>query len=359
MDTGRIILDLAPTSANPRNSEGSFIRMPTGEIAFAYSRYRDGLEDGSTCDLAVIFSTDEGETFSKERVFLTCEECGAANIMSVSLLSLKNGNIGVFYLKKEGRNCRLFMRETRDFITLSKEYYCMEREGYFVVNNDRVRRLSDGSILYATAYTPMEVEDQYLHLPDWWRYSKIGPAVAEFYQSTDEGRSFQKIGECEMPYALFRTGLQEPGFEELDDGHLYAYFRNDSGRQFESYSSDKGRTWTTPAPSRFTSPISPMSTHRLLDGRILYVYNPAPLYFGRSESPYGVWTGGRTPFVYTFSDGNGGDFEDITVFEDADDRGFCYCAIFETDDGILLGYCAGGSEDGNALARLRIRKLYK
>ena len=99
------------------------------------------------------------------------------------------------------------MRETRDFITLSKEYYCMEREGYFVVNNDRVRRLSDGTILYAAAYTPMEGEDQYLHLPDWWRYSKIGPAVAEFYQSTDEGHSFQKIGECEMPYALFTENI--------------------------------------------------------------------------------------------------------------------------------------------------------
>ena len=356
---GKIIKELPPTADNERNSEGAFIRMPSGEIAFAYSRYRRGLEDGATCDLAVIISKDEGESFSEERVFLTCEECNAANIMSVSLLPLQSGDIGVFYLKKEGRNCRLFMRKTRDFITLSKEYYCMEREGYFVVNNDRVRRLSDGSILYAAAYTPMEAEEKYLHLPDWWRYAKIGPAIAEFYRSDNDGESFKKVGECTMPYEIFTTGLQEPGFEELADGRLYAYFRNDSGRQFEAYSEDKGKTWTTPAPSRFTSPISPMSTRKLTDGRILYVYNPAPLYFGRSESPYGMWTGGRTPFVYTVSDGNGQNFQPIMVFEDADDRGFCYCAIFETADGILLGYCAGGPGDGNTLTRLRIRKLYK
>ena len=104
MDTGRLVLDLAPMKTNPRNSEGSFIRMPSGEIAFAYSRYRDGLEDGSVCDLAVMFSKDEGESFSKERVFLTCEECCAKNIMSVSLLPLKDGNIGIFYLKKESKN---------------------------------------------------------------------------------------------------------------------------------------------------------------------------------------------------------------------------------------------------------------
>lgn len=358
MNRGRIVKELPPTADNERNSEGSFIRLSTGEIAFAYSRYRGGREDGATCDLAVILSQDEGETFGKERIFLTCEECDAANIMSVSLLPLQSGEIGVFYLKKKDRSCRLYMRKTRDFITLSKEYDCMERDGYFVVNNDRIRRLSDGSILYATAYTPMEVADEYLHLSDWWRYAKIGQAITEFYRSDNDGESFTKIGECKMPYKIFTTGLQEPGFEELADGRLYAYFRNDSGRQFEAYSCDKGRTWTTPAPSRFTSPISPMSTRKLSNGKIMYVYNPAPLYFGRSESPYGTWTGGRTPFVYTFSDLNGDNFEEITAFETADDHGFCYCAIFETKDGILLGYCAGGTGDGSTLARLRIRKLY-
>ena len=91
---------------------------------------------------------------------------------------------------------------------------------------------------------------------------------------------------------------------------------------------------------------------------MMYVYNPAPLYYGRSESPHGMWTGGRTPFVYTFSDLKGENFEDITAFETSEYHGFCYCAIFESKDGILLGYCAGGTGDGNTLARLRIRKLY-
>ena len=35
----KLVYDLAPTSENGRNSEGSFLRAPDGRILFAYSCY--------------------------------------------------------------------------------------------------------------------------------------------------------------------------------------------------------------------------------------------------------------------------------------------------------------------------------
>lgn len=354
----RIVKELPPSAGNKRNSEGSFVKLKNGRIVFAYSRF-SGIEDGASCDIAIVWSDDGGETFSDEKVVISCKECNADNIMSVSLLPMKDESVGVFYLKKFGDlQCRLYMRRTVDFESFSAETECLPEDGYFVVNNDRVRRLKNGKLIYPAAFTPTERDSASPAAPGYENV-RFYPAKTRFYISDDDGRTWKRTGECEMPYEIFTTGLQEPGMEELDDGRLYAYFRNDSGRQFEAYSADEGLSWTVPAPSVFTSPISPMSTKRLSDGRIAIVYNPAPLYYGRSQEPYGTWTGGRNPFVITFANGNMKNLSDIIEFENDDHRGFCYCAIFETENALLLGYCAGGEEDGNTLCRLRIRKIEK
>ena len=139
---GRIITDLAPTPENLRNSEGAFIRMNDGRIAFVWSRYRNGRHDGDTSDLAIIFSSDEGESWSEPRVMARCEEWGAVNIMSPSLLRLNDGRIAVLYLKLvAGLQVLPFMRTTIDFENFSDELDCTHTDGYFCVANDRMRRL--------------------------------------------------------------------------------------------------------------------------------------------------------------------------------------------------------------------------
>ena len=94
---GKHILDLSPTPSHMRHSEGSFIRMQDGRIAFVWSRYREGRHDGDTSDLAVIFSADEGESWSAPRILARCEEWGAVNLMSTSMLTLREGGIALLY----------------------------------------------------------------------------------------------------------------------------------------------------------------------------------------------------------------------------------------------------------------------
>ena len=121
--------------------------------------------------------------------------------------------------------------------------------------------------------------------------------------------------------------------------------------------------WTEPLPSKFTSAVSPLSLRRLRDERVVAVWNPVPVYNGRSEwiGPAwqgGTWTGARNPLVMSISTDNGENFPALITLEDDETRGFCYAAIHETrDGGLLLAYCAGGLEDRNCLRRLWIRKI--
>lgn len=359
---GRLIRDFIPSNDNARNSEGAFIRMDDGAIVFVYSRYRGGYTDGAACDLAISYSYDEGETFSDGKVILSPQQCDAMNIMSVSLMRLNDGNIGLFYLKKsKGLQCVLYMRKTKDFIDFSDEIRCISEDGYYVVNNDRVRRLKNGHLIFPAAYHEKDDDIVQDHDTPHIRHKH---AKTQVFVSKDDGNSWEKTTEIDMPYEYFKhgrdAGLQEPGLIELENGSIYMYYRCNVGRQLESYSYDGGYTFTQPIPSRFTSPPSPMSTLALNDGRIIVGYNPIPLYYGRYEGKPNHWTGGRTPYLIEITDGNLKTLTPAREIESDNESGYCYCAMFETNDGVLLGYCAGGENDeGGCLTRLRIRKIDK
>lgn len=358
---GTIVKEFCKDRVSRRKSEGAFYRAENGVIYFVFSHYRQNREDGGACDLALSVSHDNGRTFSKEKVVLTCEQCGAENIMSVSLLKMQDGTIGVFYLKKQGRvDCRMYMRRTKDFVRFSDEVPVISRSGFSVVNNDRVVRLKDGAILVPSAFCDTGAVGEGVNHKNLHE-RMLPPAIAVFWRSEDDGKSFFAAGECRMPFEIFSTGLQEPGVVELEDARLLAFFRNNSGRQFISFSKDGGFAWSQPEPSVFTGPPSPLCMKKLSDGSLFAVYNPVPLYYGRSETvgQTHAWTGARTPLVVATGDGNAKQFRIESCLESDEDRGFCYCAISELDDAILLAYCAGGEEDESTLTRTRIRRIEK
>ncbi len=346
---GKIIKDLAPTAENQRNSEGSFIDLKNGDILFVYSRYGSYCaDDNSPADLYACLSHDNGETFGEPYPLISCNDIpNATNIMSVTLRHMKNGDIGLFFLAKTGDTICLpyIIRSNDDGKSWSAPLCCCDRDGYFVVNNDRIELTSSGRLVVPCA----------LHSTE----TGLGNGVLYIYASDDDGYSWKLIhsGTSLPNCSGCHTGVQEPGILQLNDGRLWCYIRNDSGRQYECFSIDDGETWTTPLPSAFTSAMSPMSTKRLSDGRIIAIWNPIPIYNGRSELADGVWIGARTPLVFALSSDDGKTFSSPRPIETDEKSGFCYVAIHETKDSLLLGYCAGGVQDRSTLHRLRIRKI--
>lgn len=363
---GYIVKEFPPTQDNPRNSEGDFIKLKDGRIAFAYSRFSGGFEDGARCELAVSFSSDNGETWSKERVFLRPQDCDGFNLMSVSLVPMQDGTVGLFYLKKyKGMQCKAFFRKTVDFTTFSDEICCFEEPGYYTVNNQRIIRQKNGNLVIVAGYTDTTIVEMTEEFSKHNYHGFPWPAGrVAVYVSSNDGQSWSRTAVLDPPFKEMckgtDIGLQEPGVVELDDGALYMYFRNNTGRQLQSYSYDGGYTWSNIEPSRFTAPPSPMNTLKLKNGNVLIGYNPIPYFYGRQIVFNGNWTGARTPYVLEIADGNLQPLVTPRAIESDERSGFCYCALHELDDAILLGYCAGGENDkGGCLTRLRIRKILK
>ena len=152
----RLIHQLPPIPNNPRNSEGAFLRGKKGEILFAYSRYHgESCHDHAACDIALIVSCDEGESWSEPRVIATAAEFGTKNIMSVSVVEQKNGELAFYFLIKENDlNSTMGRVLSADGETWRSERcdFTAVPPAYYVVNNDRIVRLSDGTLVAPASF---------------------------------------------------------------------------------------------------------------------------------------------------------------------------------------------------------------
>ncbi len=358
VELGTISKQLMPSAErkNPRNSEGAFLVLKNGEIIFVYSCYEgDSHRDESFCNLCLIRSTDGGRTFDDGELIVTYKGEKGVNVMSVSLLEMQNGDIGLFYLVRTTYTmAQMFLRRSSDGgRTWSERVMCTPRDCFFVANNDRVVRLADGRIIIPVACHDVGWKNS----PDSGVNYFDGRSKAQFFYSDDDGVTWtQAGGEVTLPYSAYsHSGLQEPGVIELSPGILYGWARTDIGHQWEFISIDNGEHWTPSQPSRFSSPCSPMSMKRDADGAIYAIWNPIPQYNGREQA--GFFTGGRDPQVIAVSRDNGKTFSEPVAFETDKGRGYCYCAICFTEDAMLLAYCAGGKDEGSTLAMTTIRRV--
>ena len=360
LTSSKIVSFLSPSEGNPRNSEGDFITLQDGTSMFAFSRYTGDAHDHSPCDIAAVFSHDGGDSFSGEHAILVpASRHGVRNVMSVSLLRMDNGDVGLFYLVKhdgDGTSSYVLCRSKDEGKSFGAPNECIPQgfSGYYVVNNSRVLRAASGRLFVPAAFHRSGVgAEGYIRAESY--------AVSHFFYSDDDGFTWREAkqaltlgGQCGS-----ETGLQEPGLTELPGGVLYAYFRTDRMYQYESVSFDGGQSWFFPQASRFTSPASPMKIARNPYSGLYYaVWNPIPNYSGRNADGGRSWiTAGRTPLVMACSeDGTG--FGACVILEDDPSRGFCYPAIHFLDKNIaLLAYCSGGADDGVCLSRTTIRKI--
>ena len=351
---GRVVLDLPPGKGNPRNSEGAFIDLRDGRIMFIYSQFiADSHGDTAPACLAVTYSSDRGETWTEpQQILSSVDDNNAVNIMSASLLRMRDDSIGLIYAVRHGfHDTRVRLRRSYDEgETWGEATICIPAVGYYVTNNDRVVRLSCGRIIVPGGFHRCRSEDDKA-IGSW-----DSRCTAYYFYSDDDGKSWKESTPCYMPTVNSTSGLQEPGLIELKNGILWGFARTDLGRHYEMFSFDRGETWTVPQASRFTGACSPLSMKRdPRNGNLIAVWNPIPQYLGQERFP--EWNGGRTPLVTAVSADDGKTWSEPLVLDDDPRSGYCYTAIHFVGDDVLLAYCAGGVGDGCCLSRLRIRKL--
>lgn len=349
---GKEVLFLSTCKENPRNGEGSFIQIKDGRIMFVYTQYYgDSWNDHAVARVAVTYSNDQGETWTTPKVLV---EKGKddLNIMSLSLLRMANGDLGLIYLRKfmKGDNllCMPFMiRSADEGKTFSQPVACLDKDGYYIVNNDRPIVMKSGRIVIPVT-----------------RHGDSGVSLHPGYflacYSDDDGTTWHTSKESvHSPYDD-NTQLQEPGIFELPDGRLWMYCRTSYGFQYQSFSTDGGNTWGPVMPCfRFTSPDAPMLVKQV-GNYTLSVFNPLGYNCLREDTE--VWgSPKRTPYVCAVSTDGGLSFVDMSItpmnggfkpfvnncylLEDDTTNSYCYPAIIEVEDGFLVAYYHSGNTD--------------
>jgi hypothetical protein len=335
----QIVLRLDPGLDNPRNSEGDFVTLKDKRILYVYSHYT-GTNGGDHAPayLAGRFTDDGGKNWSHVDLKIIDNE-GTMNVMSVSLLRMVNGEIALFYLRKNSTtDCIPMVRFSKDeAATWSDPIPCIgDKAGYFVLNNSRVIQLKNGRILLA------------VNLYNTPEGSPLTKGSLWSYYSDDSGRTWNSGVEVENPNNFL---TQEPGVVELKNGDIQMFIRSDIGSLCTSLSKDRGVTWSPVAKSDIKSPVSPASIKRIPStGDLFMVWNN-----NGGEDP--AIKGKRTPLTIAVSKDEGKTWGNIKNIEVNPDGWYCYTAIHLTRKAILLGYCAGDRTKGNGLASSQITKL--
>lgn len=352
MPEPRIALELPPGAGNPRNSEGDFAVLKDGSILFVYTHYTQGAGgDHDPAHLCSRISRDGGNSWSANDE-LVVENDGGMNVMSVSLLRLKDGALAIFYLLKNSEaDCRPVMRVSRDEgRTWSAAVKCVpdSETNYYVLNNCRATRLACGRIVLPMCiHSPKHGNVE----ADWY-----GTLVCWF--SDDDGQTWRRGS---APFATFdaagnRVTTQEPGVIPLTDGRVLMYARTDHGRQWFYYSSDGCETWSAGRPSPLMAPCGPATLKRLSNGDILAVWNDLsdhPELAGRD----GKW-GTRVPMSSAISRDDGRTWIHRRTVDGRTGDWYCYFAVMEHKGNVLCGYCAKDGLKHSRITSVPISWLY-
>lgn len=351
---GKQVLLLKTSEHNPRNGESTLLRLKDGRILHAYTEYYgEDWEDHATARISAVVSSDEGETWSLPRVIIQKPE-EAQNIMSPSLLRLPDGALGILYLKKMveedgGISCMpMFSRSEDEGEHFSPSVSCGMPLGYYCGINDGVLVTKGGRILMPMSYHGERHDGLRQMKVSKWQAGDIRIAVSD-----DSGRTWYPHPHVfKSPYED-DVGLAEPGLFEHENGDLWMWCRTGYGHQYDSVSTDGGRTFTPVSVNvRFPTPDAPMRVKRVGD-LVAAVYNP--ISFSCLQENKEVWgSPKRTPIVVSLSydDGRSFDARGATVvnhklddfvkntylLEDDVTNSYCYPAILETKDGFLVSY---------------------
>ena len=330
---------LKHSDTNPRNSEGSFVKLADGTLYFAYSRFcgEDG-KDHAAADIAAITSQDNGETWSTPFIIRKNRQM---NLMSVSLLRLQNGRIGMIFGEKTAvpgwKNCV----DSRPWFCFSDDEAKNWSEpvrvadvppaAYFVTNNDRLVQLKDGRLILPVSHHS-------------FGSARLGAGVIRFFISDDSGETWRSNENFIYPDPNLTKTFMEPGVIELANGTLMCFIRTIVGHHYQSFSTDRGESWTPAQPYRdFYAPESPMSMKRdPRTGKIYAIWND---YHPLRRNPTFIPKWARTPLVMAESSDEGVTWENHRILENAPDHGYCYTAMHFDGDLLYLAYCCGGEPE--------------
>ncbi len=153
----------------------------------------------------------------------------------------------------------------------------------------------------------------------------------------------------------FESGASEPTVVELADGRLWMLIRAQTGHLWESFSSDRGKSWTPATESNLPSSNAPATALRLRSGEIAVAWN------NHVHSNYARQTlvAGLTRDGKNFTGLREIDFTDFTDDPAASRPHSTYSFLTETIEGDLgISYNKGNWSRGNRPTFARVSRTW-
>lgn len=312
------------TDTNPRQSEGDVIGLKDGSLLAAWTDFYEKASDHAPARISAAKSIDGGRTWGPR--FTLQENTGAANVMSVSFVRSRTGDLLFFHLQKNSTTDLkvLVRRSTDDATTWGPPAVVTPEPGYHVMNNARVIQLRSGRLLAPVATT-----------------RQVGTKDDNFktvvHLSDDDGRSWRR-GSTFL--SAPKRGAMEPGLVECEDGRVLQIIRTQTGRIWHSYSRDGGETWTDAKPWSVESPESPSTLARdPVTGTWLLVWNPNVVWTNPEKTVLGANHGGpRTPLSAMVSRDEGRTWSASKAIESDPTATYAYTSVTFHAGRVLLSY---------------------
>ncbi len=261
-------------------------RTPKGRLWAAWV----GNGDSPNGFFMLATSEDDGKSWSKPRLVIDPKD-GAHEANGVKVEYTRRALVGNLWTDPLGRLWCFFDQSLGYFDGRCGDWYirCDDPDAAEPKWSSPVR-FADGCTLNKP--TVLSNGDWLLPVALWTR-DRIGPGylkeahkdldairMANVFASTDQGKTWTRRSGVAFP----ETDFDEHMIVERKDGSLWMLARTKKGIS-ESFSSDKGMTWSTPQPSAIQNVSARFFIRRLASGKLLLVKNgPIDLRLPRRSS---------------------------------------------------------------------------
>jgi len=305
------------TPQSPRGSEGDILTTKDGGLLAVYSHYYAGKGwDDSPARLVGRISRDGGKTWGEPWTVAARDEGSQGNVMSVSLLRGKNGDVLMVYHDKTPdmpAKGMVLRRSADEGKTWSKRIIVTptRNANRHVANNACLIRLSGGRIVLATREYVGGIR---------WPYACY---------SDDDGHTWKAGSHVPdpglTPYQRRHQNVNEPSICELADGRLLMTMRSIAGGQFFSWSTDRGQTWSKPVLSPLRGGCGPALLSRIPN----------------SDDILAIWAygyEGRCPLISAVSRDGGLTWKHLKLLEQSRYHRYGYVSCTYVKDRAVLSY---------------------
>lgn len=290
-------------------------------------------EDGPKAFFVLATSDDDGETWSKPRLVIDAQ--------SKTLPMYRSVLVGNLWTDPKGRLWVFFNQSMMQFDGRSGVWASMcENPDSTEPTWSAPKRIWHGF----TLNKPTILSTGEWLLPVSLNHEGFGPFQGAFkdldpyrganaFRSRDEGATWERLGHVAYP----NPNWDEHMFVERKDGSLWMLARTSKGLM-QSFSMDKGKTWSAPEDSSIQHPVARFHLRRLASGRLLLVKHGDAVDTHEGRSKLTAW----------LSDNDGATWQGGLMLDER--KGISYPDGFQAPDGtIYISYDRNRKTDGEVL----------